>query len=533
MTYLNIFFLMFIIFMKMLTPANDSKTPVGQNNEKRWQLISEYMNSFNLLRGFSGAILIAKNGEAVFEKAVGWQNVEKDIANKKNTRFNLGSGNKMFTAVAIAQLNEKGMLNYNDPVIKYLPDYPNKYFAQNATIHNLLTHTAGLGDYLDSEYKNHWREVSELKDIVPFFAMDSLLFAPGERFQYSNSGYIVLGLIIEAVSGQNYFEYIRENIYKPAGMLNTDSYNTDGSVKNLAVAYTGKDSLWSVSTRGIKGTSAGGGYSTTEDMLRFHKALQANVLLKPDNVRLVLDGKVSFGTGGTGYYGYGFISDQINNKIWVGHGGRAPGIYFEYRFFLETGYTIIMFSNSESGMPDILFNKINELLTIEKSQWPISVEQTETLPEKFPVKVVALAKDDELKVLSSAVNDQDKYWKIIKKMTGSFNKKDAAQFENLFIKKDLVNVLSNESVYNFMVKQVYPVRGKITGFHDLSDPVKIADSDFPVRIATFHLEDGMPGYLGFSLNEADLIDHFSLFVHPQLCPNGKNKNCPKISRMSE
>src|SRR4030095_10641297 len=168
-----------------------------------------------------------------FTNAYGLADKKQNIPNRIDTTFNLGSCNKMFTALAIAQLAEKGKLSFDDVVAKHLPDYANKDIAAKVTLHHLLTHTSGLGFYPFT----HGSKTPE--GILKFFVDKPLAFEPGARMQYSNAGFVVLGLIIERVSGKNYYDYIRENIYQPAGMSGTDSYSLDEQIANRAIGYTG------------------------------------------------------------------------------------------------------------------------------------------------------------------------------------------------------------------------------------------------------------------------------------------------------
>ena len=512
------------------TPPN----PAIESSAKDFSWLNYYMESFNKERGFSGAVLIAKGEDLVFQKAIGWADVEKDLANDLHTRFNLGSGNKMFTAIAIAQLVERGKLKYDDPISKYLTDYPNIRFANRATIHDLLTHTSGLGDYWDDEYEKHWGNLKTLKDRIPFVVKDSLLFEPGERHSYSNSGFIVLGLIIEEISGESYFDFIKKNIYLPAGMTKSDSYKNNGTVPDLAIGYQGLNNQWYVARHGLMGTSAGGGFSTLGDMFRFDKALRNNILLSKESVDLLRSDKTPAAENRSWEYGYGFIVNQVNGKLRVGHGGRGPGIYFEYYFFPELDYTMIIFSNSESGAPDALFRKINDFITTpETDQLAVSAEtEKNTVQESFNVEIIPHPDKSEMITYLDAEANEDlsPYWNNITTLATAINEQRIEAFNDCFAKKDLVTLASNESMFNFMVKQVIPSRGKIEKFHALSDPVKVTDSPFLIRVATFHLEDGYPGSISISLNEEGKVDHISLFVHPQICSNGKDVDCPEVAR---
>jgi CubicO group peptidase (beta-lactamase class C family) len=191
---------------------------------------------------FSGSVVVAHEGKPIFSRACGLASRAHNVANRTDTKFNLGSMNKMFTAVAVAQLAEKGRLAFADPVGKHLSDYPNKAVAEKVTLHHLLTHTSGVGDYFNEKYveaaKDRFRTV---RDFFPLFVDQPLEFEPGSRFRYSNAGFMILGAVIEKVSGENYFDYVREHVYKPAGMSDTDAYEMDQDTPKLATGYTGQN----------------------------------------------------------------------------------------------------------------------------------------------------------------------------------------------------------------------------------------------------------------------------------------------------
>src|SRR5262245_23274900 len=188
---------------------------------------------------FSGAVVLAKDGKPLFRKAYGLASKAYGVPNRVDTKFNLGSMNKMFTGVAVAQLAQRGKLAFDDPLVKHLPDYPNQEAARKVTLHHLLTHTSGVGDYFTDKYmetsKDRFRAV---RDYFPLFVDKPLAFEPGQEFRYSNAGYMLLGAVIEKVSGQSYFDYVRAHVYEPAGMADTDAYEMDHDTPNLAVGYT-------------------------------------------------------------------------------------------------------------------------------------------------------------------------------------------------------------------------------------------------------------------------------------------------------
>jgi len=241
---------------------------------------------------FSGVVLIAKGSNPIFQKVVGLADKANKKPNQINTKFNLGSINKFFTQIAITQLIEQGKLSWEDKLGKYLPDYPNKDAAQKVTIKQLFEMQSGIGDFFGAKYDATPKErIRTLNDYMLLFADQPLAFEPGTNRAYSNGGYIVLGAIIEKITGQTYFDYVREHIYKPAGMTNTDSYISGAGTPNMAEGYRRNDKgerVNNVDTRPGRGSSAGGGYSTAEDLLKLANALRENKLLSPQGSRRIL-----------------------------------------------------------------------------------------------------------------------------------------------------------------------------------------------------------------------------------------------------
>jgi len=189
---------------------------------------------------FSGAVLIAKDNAPFFKKAYGLASRRFDAPNRVDTKFNIGSLNKMFTHVAVAQLAEREKIAYDAPIKEYLPDYPPEVSGR-VTIDHLLNFTSGMGHYWNERFFASMGNLRRVDDFIRLFIDEPLAFEPGERRQYSNNGYVLLGKIVEAVSGRDYYDYVRENIYKPAGMTDTDHYELDRPVPNLAIGYTKMD----------------------------------------------------------------------------------------------------------------------------------------------------------------------------------------------------------------------------------------------------------------------------------------------------
>lgn len=230
---------------------------------------------------FSGVILIAKNGAPIFQQAYGLANQEKKIPNSLDTRFNIGSINKSFTGLAVRQLMAQDKISAEDTIAKFLPDFPNPDAAVKVTVGHLLNMTSGIGDFFNERYEAADKsKIRALRNYLPLFADKPLAFEPGTRNMYSNGGFIVLGLIVEKASGMDYYDYVRENIFKPAGMADTESFLKDAVVDKRAVGYTGKAGARkpNYDTLPGRGSSAGGGYSTAGDLLKYVLALDAGSL---------------------------------------------------------------------------------------------------------------------------------------------------------------------------------------------------------------------------------------------------------------
>ena len=311
---------------------------------------------------FAGAVAIAKNGKQIFGQAYGLADRENKLPNLMKTRFRLGSMNKMFTAVATMQLVQSGKLDLKAPFGKYLTDYPNKDVASKVTIEQLLTHTGGTGDIFGPEFDKHRLELKTLNDYVNLYGQRALEFEPGSRWQYSNYGFLLLGVIVEKVSGQSYYDYVHEHIFKPAGMTNTASEPEEQKVAHRSVGYTkfdGGDWKPNTDTLPYRGTSAGGGYSTVEDLLRFATALQSHKLLNAQYTEMLTTGKVD---AGRGKYAFGFQESMIDGTRCFGHGGGAPGMNGMLQICPGPGYVIAVLANLDppaaSRVADFVTNRL-------------------------------------------------------------------------------------------------------------------------------------------------------------------------------
>src|SRR5688572_2075544 len=312
---------------------------------------------------FSGAVLVARNGKTVFAQAYGLADREKKTPNTLKTRFRLGSMNKMFTAVAILQLVQSGKLDLKAPLGNYLTDYPNKDVAAKVTIEQLLSHTGGTGDIFGPEFEKNRLELKTLQDYVKLYGNRALVFEPGSRWAYSNYGFLLLGVLIEKVSGQSYYDYVRDHIFKPAGMTGTASEPEEQLVAERSIGYTrfiGDGLKPNTDTLPYRGTSAGGGYSTVEDLLKFATALQTHKLLNAQYTEMLTTGKID--TPGGGKYAYGFADTIVSGTRCFGHGGGAPGMNGELKICPGPGYVIAVLANMDppaaSRVADFITNRL-------------------------------------------------------------------------------------------------------------------------------------------------------------------------------
>jgi CubicO group peptidase (beta-lactamase class C family) len=274
--------------------------------------------------------------------------------------------NKMFTAAAVLQLVQAGKIRLDDPLGKHLTNYPNRDVASKVTIHHLLTHTGGTGDIFGPAFESRRLELRTLNDYVSLYGSRGLEFEPGSRWSYSNYGFLLLGVLVERVSGQSYYDYVRDRIYAPAGMNRSGSLPENEPVDGRSVGYMKPPGAgaWvpNTDTLPYRGTSAGGGYSTVEDLLRFAVALQNGTLLDTRHFQLLTTGKVDRPNGGR--YAYGFAERLLGGTRSVGHGGGAPGMNGELVICPQTGVTIAVLANMDppaaQRVVDFIGNRLPE-----------------------------------------------------------------------------------------------------------------------------------------------------------------------------
>ena len=310
--------------------------------------IDEYMHAHLKLKQFNGSILVAKDGKVLISKGYGMANFEHDVPNQPHTKFRLGSITKQFTAAAIMQLQEKGLLNVNDPVKKYLPDYPT---GDKFTIHHLLTHTSGLISFTGyPEYEEMMVKHLSPEKIIATFKDKPLEFEPGSQYKYSNSGYFLLGYLVEKISGKPYDEYLQKNIFGPLSMKDSGYDHNHIVQKNRAAGYSLDEGEFVNSSYIDMNIPHGAGalFSTVEDLYKWDRALYTEQILSKASLKQIF-------TPFKANYGYGWgIGQQFGHKR-ISHGGGINGFVTNICRFTEDDAIIVVLSNLENS----LLRKIN------------------------------------------------------------------------------------------------------------------------------------------------------------------------------
>jgi D-alanyl-D-alanine carboxypeptidase len=294
---------------------------------------------------FAGAVLVAHQGKAIFARAYGLADREHNIPNTLQSRFSLASMNKMFTAVATMQLVQAGKLALDDPLARYLTGYPNRELAAKVTIGELLSNTGGTGDIWGPEFDKHRLELRTVQDYIHLYGQRALRFEPGSRWEYSNYGFILLGAVIEKVSGESYPSYVREHVYVPAGMASTSSGMEDEAIVNRSIGYTRMGAphwIPNSDTLTNTGSPAGGGYSTVGDLLRFADVLRENKLVDARYTKILTTGRV---VAPFGLDAYGFGVQTINGDKCFGHNGSGRGVNGDLEMCLDSSYTVVALAN--------------------------------------------------------------------------------------------------------------------------------------------------------------------------------------------
>lgn len=308
--------------------------------------------------GFSGSLWFAKKGKTLFSKNYGYADKRYDVRISETTRFDLASITKDFTGIAVLQLAQNKQLKLDDVIGRYLPELPED--KKGITIRQLLRHRSGLGEYFFSKkYEHNKHSFTAIEDYLDIIAEQALLFPPGSAKTYSNSGFELLAMIIQRVSGKRYYQYIHDHIFEPAGMATADFEQPTLAQKNLARPYTNMSPLGpsegflreAVYIRAARGTASGGAIASMNDIQRYLKAIQSGTLLNGEYQALFLN-----------RYKY---SNSKNKTILMGAGG-APGVSTFYVIDFERDIELVMLSNIDERTPENIALAIYNDLSVFK-----------------------------------------------------------------------------------------------------------------------------------------------------------------------
>ncbi|MEZ5957254.1 MAG: serine hydrolase domain-containing protein [Hyphomonadaceae bacterium] len=351
-----------IFIAQALEPYALPAFEVGDSRFPEW--LSGFVEHLREVQPFYGAIAITRGHEVIYERAFGLADVSQQRPNSLETRFGLASGGKMFTAVAAMQLSERGALALNDPITRWIPEAAGLPGAGAITVRHLLTHTSGIPDYWDDAYEREWANITQHEQLLTHVLRNFGTPQPG-AYEYSNSNYALLGLIVERASGENFYDYVRGHIFEPAGMANT-GYPLRGEggvayarpynpVMEAGLVAIGRHDPVAL---GERGSGAGGASSTVGDMLAFDRALRSSVLVRAETFAEMQRMQAESDLPGNGY-GYGFLIQPGS----YGHGGSARGTQFEFRRYDDEDVTIVVVSNFNTIAGPEIASMLNDLLT--------------------------------------------------------------------------------------------------------------------------------------------------------------------------
>jgi CubicO group peptidase (beta-lactamase class C family) len=326
------------------------------------QQLDRYMQALTNARGFSGVVLVMKHNDVLLKSAYGMADREWKVPNTISTRFRIGSITKQFTAACILQLEEQGKLTMDDKLSRFFPDFPK---GDSVTIRMLLGHTSGIPSYTSQADFGKVERLSLPQDsMIRFISSRPYDFAPGKKFQYDNSGYFLLGCIVEKLSGQTFGSYLRQHILDKLSMSNSGLDRLDSVLDTRARGYSKRGPRY-MNAPFISMEwpfSAGALYSTVEDLYKWDRALYSESILSAASRRAMF-------TPGMGNYGLGFFVDSVERHLRIHHGGSIPGFTGEIARYPDEDICIIALSNNEASV-DFLSLALADLLFDAPVEFP-------------------------------------------------------------------------------------------------------------------------------------------------------------------
>jgi len=359
-----------LVFAVLLTAScvAQDKTPTA-DVARMEQLIKAYVPS-----RFMGSVLVAQDGKVLLDKGYGFANLEWDVPNTPTTKFRLGSITKQFTAASILLLEERGKLKVEDPVKKYMPNAPAAW--DKITIFHLLTHTSGIPSFTGfSDYESHEAQAMTPGKLVEWFRDKPLEFEPGTKWNYSNSGYVLLGYLIEKISGESYSDFVQQNIFTPLGMKDSGYDSNSAIIAHRAAGYTpGKSNPVNAGFVHMSiPFSAGALYSTTEDLLRWEQGLFGGKVLKPESLAKMttpFKQDYAFGLG---------VSTQSGHKM-IAHDGGIEGFNTALAYYPDDKLVVAVLANLNGPAGQIAGNLAKVALG-EKVVLPTERKEVTLSPE--------------------------------------------------------------------------------------------------------------------------------------------------------
>lgn len=337
--------LIFMLTTPCLRVKAQSQTNISNSHqEKKTQEIDHIIRAYEAIHKFNGTALIHYQNRTIFEKSYGWQDAEKKIPNQNKNVYQIASLTKSFTALVIVKLNEEGKLSVKDPISKFITDYPR---GNEITIEHLLTHTSGIYEALQNkEYFRllHTGKIITQNEQLSFFKNEPLAFEPGTQFSYTNSGYIILGMIIEKVTGLSYEDAVRKIILSPLDMTHTgfDYLTLKSPYKTVPYSYISKTKqekteIWNPIFTGPSGQI----YSTAEDLYKYYEGLRDYKIVSKEAFKKATTPHLSG-------YGYGWFIDDLYGKKLINHGGNIEGSTSYFAMLPDDDLCIILLNNITS-----------------------------------------------------------------------------------------------------------------------------------------------------------------------------------------
>lgn len=539
----------------------DGRPDWGKVDWDGWERVEDLLNNIREVSGIPAiAAAIVKDGSIIDFATVG---VRQFGTLKKvgiDDRFHIGSVTKSMTATLIGKLVEEGFINWGTTVESVLPDIPMRKEYRTVTVAQLLHHQGGIQSYSsDESYRKLARQRysgTPTEQRAAFLAAVLQLEPagiPGEITLYANAGYALTGHMAERLTGKSWEELIEQYIFEPLGMTNSGfGHPGTASVPNQPRGH------------GIAGTEfvplfddehpsmdiiapAGNVHCSVRDLAQYAISHinglngQDGYLLSETIKRLhTLPSSVGVQKYASGW----IIQSNPNGETIHRHGGTTGSFYAELKLYPERNAGVVIIMNVGQTAGELVVNKVGRSLMSRYSpeeQSAIANLQTGQGQLQFKMgnpnignftfkKQGNIDKTEALELTydETATPENDaRTWSVLKSLAEAFNNEDKQAFLNLFSEQKRSQ---QEGIFKFMARQILPTRGGVQSFHDISRAIKIPDTKFPLQTVTFHLENGYPGYFGISLDDEGKIDHFSLFVKPDLCPNGPDTQCDLVAR---